>query len=248
MKAALPPLSLWWRRVLFGAALVAIIAFAVSSEAGYEALLRALDAVEKLAGRHGMLAASFVILFTGFAATVAFVSSWLVVPFAVYTWGAGWTLVLLMTGWLVGGAASYAIGRLAGPPVARWLGFAPVLERYEERVSRRISFSLALLFQMALPSEVRGYLFGLGHYHFGRYLVSLALAELPFAVGTVYAGKGVIQGQGLLVVALGAVLILLSAWALYLLHRRLRLTARGRRPARAEAGAPTKGDTLGLSG
>lgn len=248
MNAAFPPLSLGWRRVLFGTALVAIVALVVSSEAGHETLLRALHSVEGMVGRHPALAAVFVVLFTGVAAALAFVSSWLVVPFAVYTWGPGRTLVLLMAGWLIGGAASYAIGRFVGPPLARWLGFAPLLARYEERVSRRISFSLALLFQMALPSEVRGYLFGLGHYRFRRYLLSLALAELPFAAATVYLGQGMVQGRATLVVTLGTALIALSAWALYLLHRRLPLTRKERIMLADGAGSSAPGGTVGLSG
>jgi hypothetical protein len=51
-----------------------------------------------------------------------------------------------------------------------------------ERTRREGSFSGALL---------RGYLFGLGRYPFGRYALSLALAELLFGIASVHLGVGI---------------------------------------------------------
>jgi uncharacterized membrane protein YdjX (TVP38/TMEM64 family) len=207
--------------VLFGAAIVVLLAFLVSSATAHAGLLRLLDGVKRVAVIHATAAAALVVVFTALAATLAFLSSWLIVPFAVHTWGPFGALLLVWGGWLLGGAASYAFGRRFGPAVVRWLGFAPLLTRYEEWVSHRTPFALAFLFQLALPSEVRGYLFGLGRYPFGRYLLSLALAELPFGVATVYLGEGIVQRRTALVVAMLAALALLSVFALEVLHRRL---------------------------
>jgi len=177
-------------------------------------------------------------LFSGLAAMLAFVSSWLVVPLAVGTWGPTAALLLVWGGWLLGGAASYAVGRWFGPAAARWLGFAPLLARYEEQVSHRMPFILAFLFQLALPSEVRGYLFGLGRYAFGPYLLSLALAELPFGIATIFLGAGIVEGSFELVLAMGAALLLMSAWAAYALRRWL--VARRHEPhILPSAGTPT---------
>ncbi len=214
-------LSLGWRRVLLGVALVALVVFVVSSAAAHATLLRLLEALADASAGHRARAATLVVLFTAVAASVAFVSSWLVVPFAVYTWGPGGALLLIWTGWLLGGAVSYALGRRLGPPVVRWLGFGPLLARYQEQVSARTPFALAVLVQLALPSEVRGYLFGLGRYPFGRYLLSLGLAELPFGVATMYLGAGVVQRRLAPVLALAAALVLLSAASWYALHRRM---------------------------
>lgn len=232
----LPHLSLGWRRLLPALAILTVLVVFVGSEAGHTAMLRLLDSVEHGMARHPGSAGLIVVLLSALAAMLAFLSSWVVVPFAVYTWGPWRTLLLLLTGWLLGGAVSYAIGRFLGRPVVRWLGLPALLTRYEEWVSRRTPFGIALLLQLALPSEVRGYLFGLGRYPFAPYLVTLALAELPFAVATVYLGAGVLERRASLVVSLGAGLIVLSAWAFYALRRRL---ADERRRLRAAESAAT---------
>lgn len=228
MKDSVPHLSLGWRRLLFGIVLVGLLGFVASSESAHTVLLRFLDGVSRTAALHPGLAAILVVLFSAVAAMLAFVSSWLVVPLAVGTWGASRALLLVWGGWILGGAASYAIGRRFGRAAARWLGLGSLLARYEERVSHNTPFVLAFLFQLALPSEVRGYLFGLGRYAFGRYLLSLALAELPFGIATIYLGEGIVQGSLKLVIAMGAGLLLMSLWAGYALGRHL--VARRREP------------------
>lgn len=134
-------LSLGWRRTLLGALLVPLLSCVAFSEAGYTALLRALATIEGMVATHPGWAAGLVVLFAAVAALVAFLSSWLIVPFAVYTWGTTGALLLLWVGWLLGGIASYTMGRFLGRPVIRWLGFAPLLARYDEHVSRRTSAS-----------------------------------------------------------------------------------------------------------
>ena len=210
-----------WRRVLFGASLAVLLGFLIFSDAAHATLLRLLEGVQGVATVHAGLAAVVVVLFSALAAMVAFLSSWLVVPVAVLTWGTLGGLLLVWGGWVLGGAASYAIGYRFGAPVVRWLGFSPLLARYEEWVSHRTPFALAFLFQLALPSEIRGYLFGLGRYPFGPYLLSLALAELPFGVGSVYLGSGVVQRRVTLVVVMLLAMAVLTVWALHALHRRL---------------------------
>lgn len=79
-----------------------------------------------------------------------------------------------------------------------------------------------LLFQLALPSEVPGYLLGLARYDMRKYLAALVLAELPYAVATVYIGASFLERRiGVMVVA-GAVLVGGGSWALTILHRRIR--------------------------
>ena len=212
-------MSLGWRRTLLGAFLVALLAFVAFSETGYTTLLRALATIEGIAATHPGWAAGLVVLFAAVAAMVAFLSSWLIVPFAVYTWGTAGALLLLWVGWLVGGVASYAMGRFLGRPVIQWLGFAPLLARYEERVSRRSPLALVFLFQLALPSEVRGQLFGFVRYGFGRYLLTFGLAELAHGIATVFLGAGVVERRITLVLAIASALVLLTVWASYALHR-----------------------------
>ena len=213
--------TIGWRRALLGALLVGLFAFVAFSEAGYAALLNALATVEGMAATHPRWAAALVVLFAAVAAMVAFLSTWLIVPFAVYTWGTAGALLLLWVGWLLGGVVSYAMGRFLGRPFVQWLGFAPLLARYEDRVSRRTPLTFVLLFQLALPSEVRGHLFGLVRYAFGRYLLTFGLAELPQGIATVLLGAGVVERRVTLVLVIGSALVLLSVWASYALHQRL---------------------------
>jgi uncharacterized membrane protein YdjX (TVP38/TMEM64 family) len=206
---------------LFAALVVGLLAFILSSNAAHGALLHGLSAVERVAAPHPGWAAALVVLFAALAAMLAFLSSWVVVPFAVYTWGPTGALLLLWIGWLLGGTGSYVIGRAFGRPVVEWLGFGRLLARYEERVSSRTPFAFAFLFQLAVPSEVPGYLFGLGRYPFVRYLASLGLAELPYGFATVYLGAGILQRRTTMVVTVASALMLLSGWAWFTLHRRL---------------------------
>jgi uncharacterized membrane protein YdjX (TVP38/TMEM64 family) len=217
---ATPP-AFGWRRALLGVALAAAALGLVWSDAGHGVLLRALAAVQGVATDHPAWAATLVVLLAAAAAILAFFSSWIIVPFAVYTWGLAGALLLVWGGWLVGGAVSYAIGRFLGPQVVHWLGFGPVLARYERRVSRHMSFPLAFLFQLAMPSEVRGYLLGLIRYAFAPYLLSYALAELPYGIAAVFVGAGLLERRALPVVTVSAALLLLTVWAFYALHRRM---------------------------
>ena len=117
---------------------------------------------------------------------------------------------------------AYGLGRTFGRRLVQALSSAPALERYEHRLSRRAPFGLVLLFQVAVPSEVPGYLLGLLRYPPGKYLAALALAELPYAVATIYLGSGFIERQTSLMVGVGVTLAAFSAWALRRLHVRLR--------------------------
>lgn len=210
-----------WRRVLLVLAVAIGGAALLYAPTVHAALTDALTAVERVAANHAGWAAALVVACSAAAAVLAFFSSWLIVPFAVYTWGPTLTLTLLLMGWMLGGAASYALARRFGRPVARWLGLEPLLARYEDLVSHRTPFALALLVQLALPAEVRGPLFGLGRYPVGRYLIAVLLADLPYAVVSVYAGAAVVTGRPALLAAAAAVFVGVSGGAWYALQRRL---------------------------
>ena len=79
-----------------------------------------------------------------------------------------------------------------------------------------------MLVQLALPSEIPGYLFGLARFPLRRYLAALAIGELPFAVGTVYLGAGFLEKRIAVLLAVGAAGILFSMWAFHMLDRKLR--------------------------
>ena len=210
-----------WRR---GAVLVlacVILALVGTSDDLHEALVGVLDASSKLIAEHPVLGAALFVVLSALSAMLAFVSSAVLVPVALYTWGETVCAVLLWLGWILGGATAYTLGRWLGRPVVRWLLPTETLDRYEDRLSTQTPFGLIVLLQLALPSEVPGYLLGLVRYPFWRYLLALALAELPYAIGTVYLGASFLDRQLALLLALGAAGAVFMFLAVRTLQRRL---------------------------
>jgi uncharacterized membrane protein YdjX (TVP38/TMEM64 family) len=209
------------RRVLLLALVAFLIAMAVFINGVHAVLLNLLGAVQSLAADHPVAAALLALLFAAASAMLVFFSTTAIAPFLVYTWGPTTAFLLLWCGWLLGGICSYAIGRFLGRPVVQRLASPRLLASYEQWISTRMAFGLVVLFQLALPSEVPGYLLGLVRYAFPRYLLALSLAELPYAVATVLLGAGVVERRLGLLLPVGAAAALLSVGAFSLLHRRL---------------------------
>jgi uncharacterized membrane protein YdjX (TVP38/TMEM64 family) len=218
------------RRLAAIPVLGAVVALLVLSERVHKALVAVLSSANDLAAGHTVAAAGLVVLFAAVAAMVAFVSSWIVVPFAVFTWGPLPTLALLWFGWLLGGAASYAIGRFIGRPAVGWITSPALLEKYERRISHRSTFGLILLLQLGLPSEIPGYLLGLVRYPFAWYLAALGIAELVHGIPAVFLGTGLVERRVGVVVVVAAGLIVLTLAAAWALRGRL---ARHEVPAEA---------------
>jgi uncharacterized membrane protein YdjX (TVP38/TMEM64 family) len=209
------------RRVLLIAALGALLALVLFARGAHEAILSLAGTIERVATSHPGPAIVLVLAFTAASAMLAFVSAAVIAPFLASTWGPHLAALLLWTGWLIGGALSYTIGRTLGGPVIRRLVSPSLLMRYEEFVSHRARFGLVLLFQLALPSEVPGYLLGLVRYPFPKFLAALTLAELPYALATVYIGAGLMERRVAVVAGVGALVAILSVWSHRMLQRRL---------------------------
>ena len=149
-------------------------------------------------------------LFSALSAMLAFASSVVLVPPASEVWGKTVTFLLLWAGWMSGAAAAFAIGMLARPLLAR-VGYEQKLQKYQRFVSRRMSFWMVLLFCLAVPSEVPGYLFGGMHYPFLKFLLAMGIAEGVYAVGLVVAGENLMQADPWPLIAAAAVLIAIAA-------------------------------------
>jgi uncharacterized membrane protein YdjX (TVP38/TMEM64 family) len=210
-----------WKRALLLALLLGGLVLLTTSGAFQSALARLLAEAGPVITEHPFWGAALFVLVSALSAMLAFFSSAVLVPVALHTWGKLVTVLLLWVGWIVGGASAYGIARYWGRPVVRRLTSASRLARYEERISQRSSWSLVLLFQLAVPSEIPGYVLGLARYGLRRYLAILALAELPYAVGTVYLGASLLERQTLVLLGLGVLGILFSVWALRTLRKRL---------------------------
>lgn len=209
------------RRALAVALACMAVALLLSFDAVYANLQRALAAAEPLIEGHPYLGAVVFVGLAAISAILAYFSSALLLPPAVYAWGVPTTVGLLWLGWLLGGVATYALGRgLRGPQDDASVASGH-LDFYLRRVPRDLKFPLVLLLCLALPSEIPGYLCGYLGVRFRTYFAALALAELPYAVGAVLLGDGVVNRHVGWLVVLGLAAATLSLYALRLLHLRL---------------------------
>lgn len=209
-----------WRAALI-LALCALAAVLLSIDSLNAGLHRLLAAAEPAIAAHPVSGVLLFIALSALSAVVAFFSSALLVPVAVYTWGMPLTAVLLWVGWWVGGVCTYAFGRALRRPLVRVAGHAEQLDFYRRRVPADAGFTMILLLQIALPSEIPGYLCGVMRVPFRTYALALALAELPYALGTVWIGDSLLQQRTGLLLSLGVLGAVASAYAVRRLRRRL---------------------------
>lgn len=200
--------------------LIALGALA-SSDTLHQFVIRLIEPAERIITENPGLGATLFIVFSALSAMVAFFSTAVITPVAVETWGEGPSIALLWIGWMLGGACAYGIGRSLGRPVVRALTSPDALDRFENHISSRAPFGLVLLFQLAMPSEVPGYVLGVARYRFVKYLLILGLVELPFSIGTVHLGASFIEQRSWTLIAIGAAGIVLTTSAIYMLQKRL---------------------------
>lgn len=209
-----------WPRVLVLVMLGAAAVLILLSDTLHAPLLRLLAFTQGMIAGNPLLGAALFVLFAALSGMLAFFSSAVVTPVAVNAWGPVWTALLLWVGWVLGGACTYAIGRTVGRPVAGLVS-PTKLAKYEHKITRETPFGLVVLFQMATPSEVPGYLLGMARYSFLRYIAVVAAGELPYAIGTVLLGETFLKQQVLPFILLGAAAGGFSLWA-YLRFNRAR--------------------------
>jgi uncharacterized membrane protein YdjX (TVP38/TMEM64 family) len=154
-----------------------------------------------------------------------------IVPAAVFTWGTSSSIALLWIGWICGGVITYTVGKHLGRPAVSWLLGGDTFERMDRRVPRDAPFWLVLLMQLALPSEMTGYVLGMVRYPFVRYLAALGIAELPYTLATVYLGSSFVERRAVVVLIAGIAIAFLSLGAFHFLRRAMRTTDAGARDA-----------------
>jgi len=155
------------------------------------------------------------------SAMLSFFSSVLIIPVAAHQWGQVNTVALLWVGWLAGGATTYAIGRFVGARLAGLLVSTERVKYYEDRLTARAPFWIILLLQLAVPSEIPGYVLGSLKYRFPAYLLAIALGEFPFAVAAVFLSSEFLSRRYWMVAVVGIAGIGFLAWAISRLHREL---------------------------
>jgi uncharacterized membrane protein YdjX (TVP38/TMEM64 family) len=189
----------------------AVAALSLSSRA-HAAFLSAVDAVTPLIAAFPIWGAVIFAALAALSSMLVFFSSVLIVPIGVVAWGPVGCALLLWGGWFAGGVVSYMIGRRLGRPVVRHFVAPDRFEKYNRLIPRTAPLSAAFLLQLTLPSDVMGYVFGLAAYPRRKYYPALALAELPYAIGTVYAGTAFLEQNAFVVLALGVAAIGVVVW------------------------------------
>lgn len=212
-----------WRRAAILAALCIALVAVAYSDALHEAMVDVLAEIEKVITRHPVTGALLFVVFAAASAMFAFVSIAVAVPAAVFAWGQPLSMLLLWIGWILGGCLTYSIGRFFGPQVVRWLSANRALRRFERRIQHDAPFGLVLLFQLALPSEIPGYVLGIARYRFVKYLLALGIAELPYTVATIYLGRSFIERRSGVMLVAGMSLVALSIGAFYLWRTGMRV-------------------------
>ena len=176
----------------------------------HRAVLQLFEAANAIIEGHPVLGAALFVALSAFAAMLAFFSSAVLVPPAVYAWGPVVCAMLLWAGWMLGGLASYGLAYHFGRPVLRWLAPGKSIAQYQQRIREEASFGFILLFQLALPSEIPGLVLGLAHFPLKRYLLALAVAELPYAIGSTLLGASFVSRRFGLLLSLGALAIIMA--------------------------------------
>ncbi|MBL8201630.1 MAG: TVP38/TMEM64 family protein [Chromatiales bacterium] len=198
--------------LIIGVAIAALLAY---SEEIHQQVVRTIDLAEPVIRSLPILGTVIFVLLAALSAILVFFSGLLLVPIGIEVWGPTGCFLLLWGGWFLGGVMTYSIGRHFGRPVVLRMLSAEKMARYENRIPPASSFVAATLTQLALPSDISGYFFGLLGYRARVYLGSLALAELPYAFGTVFLGNAFVERQYVLLIAAAmlGILVLAVLWA-----------------------------------
>ena len=192
--------------------LVALAALLALSAGVHERIVALVATVRDLVVVWPVGGAVVFVLLAALSAMLVLFSGAVLVPVGIEAWGETGCFLLLWAGWWLGGVATYALGRGFGRPVIERLLPPANIAQYEGRIIGGDSFATALLVLVSLPSDVVGYFFGLVRFRPGRYLLALALAELPYAFGAVFLGAAFMERR-LLPLFIGGVLALaVFAW------------------------------------
>ncbi|HEY7636304.1 MAG TPA: VTT domain-containing protein [Gemmatimonadales bacterium] len=192
----------------------------------HDQLLGLFAATERLIHQRPAWGMAAFVLLAALSAMLAFFSSALLIPVAIYAWGPATCVALLWSGWFAGGLFTYAIGRYLGRPVVERLVSRDSLAHYEKRARSGRGLVGIVLLQLAVPSDIAGYAFGLIRCPFPAFVAALAVAEIPYAVGAVYLGVSFLQRRLVPLLTLGLAGVLLSVFAFRVFHRHSGITAR----------------------
>jgi uncharacterized membrane protein YdjX (TVP38/TMEM64 family) len=180
--------------IIFAVALAAAIFF-WSSISLRDFLNNIVILLEKYIQSDPLLGIFIFTLLSALSAMLSPFSSVPLVPAAVVLWGKFLTFLFLWLGWSLGEAAAYYVGKSAAHRALNRFIDIKKIDYYSQRFSQRTNFWTVMLFRASLPAEIPGYVLGILKYNFWKYQIATSLAELPFAVATVYASQALLAEQ-----------------------------------------------------
>lgn len=205
------------RHLVIAGVLIVTIGLVASSDTLHQLSDDVLAWAESVISQSPILGMFVFVLLAMLSSMLAFFSSAFLAPIAVYAWGGAVCLALLWVGWVLGGVASFSIGRYFGRSVASAFIGEETIAQWEKKLSDHAKFVHILTFQAFVPSEVPGYVLGALRYRFTFYLLAVALTELPYAAATVWLGESFLDGDGgafvLIGVAALTLALILWGWA-----------------------------------
>ena len=202
------------RHIIIVGILIVVVGLVAASDRLHDRAEELIVWTEALISQAPALGMLVFVLLAMISAMVAFFSSAVVAPVAIYAWGNSLTFLLLWLGWLLGGILSYCIARYLGRSFVGMIVNEDKIEGWERELEERARFPYILLFQAVVPSEIPGYVLGILRYHFHLYLAALALTELPYAIATVYLGESFLERDSTIFVVLGFAVITLGIFLL----------------------------------
>lgn len=162
--------------------------------------------IESVISAQPLLGSLIFFVLSALSAILAFASTVPLLPSAILVWGMPLTFFLLLGGWIAGTILTYWIGlRLARPTMTLFVA-EEKLSRYEHIISKEAKFWVILLFCLAVPSEIPGFILGAMRYDFAKFISAVLIAETVYALGSILIAQNILDKE---IISTGAIIILL---------------------------------------
>jgi uncharacterized membrane protein YdjX (TVP38/TMEM64 family) len=210
-------------KIIFGFllifALASFLIYSLTFQQAYQQFISFLTL--KIVGNHLAGAVIFILIETA-AVMLSPLSS---VPFLIIVidiWGKLFALLYSMIGGMLGASLSYLIGKYALVPAMKLFVPQKRIEEFQKIIEKHSSFLLIVLFRLAMPVEIPGYVLGLTKYSFWKYLAATAIAFLPFYILSIYAGEAFIQKNIIILGTFMAVFLILFCISIYIFYQEIK--------------------------
>jgi uncharacterized membrane protein YdjX (TVP38/TMEM64 family) len=210
------------KKVIITFILLVVAAFLFWSSVSVQRIFyEAVFSVEQYSMQNEYLVMAVFIALAALSALLSPFSSAPFVPIGVILWGNLATSIFLFFGWIIGEIAAYFIGYYLGYPLVSQIISSEKIAYFKNKIPKGSEFLLVLLFRFSMPAEIPGYVLGIAKYNFWKYLLATALAELPFALITGYAGGALIDNEPVLFLGLIAFGFLTISSMFYVFNKKL---------------------------